>query len=328
MTDPLISIIVPAYNVEKYIQKCITSILEQTYSNIEVIVINDGSTDKTPELLASFDDKRLKLINQTNSGVSASRNRGIEIAQGDYLVFVDGDDYLCGDYVDYFVKLALKYDSDFVFSTKCITTKNWKEKKVFDFQISNEKATALLLNPDVIVGCWNKIYKTSFLKDNNIFFSTDLFYGEGLRLITTASQLAKNIVVTNAKKYFYRRNNAFSATTKFNINKYYNGEKSLFLIRDTLILKSSVVLKQWLLHLCFFYLGGVTALAEMHLIHEYKTEYKRWISFIRRRLFTILFSRSVSLYRKGVITAGALFPRLVSKANIKRKKKIAISSIE
>ncbi|MDR2732782.1 MAG: glycosyltransferase, partial [Fibromonadaceae bacterium] len=91
----LISVIIPAYNVETYIGKCLDSVLSQEYGDLEVIVIDDGSTDNTSNIIANYaTDSRLKLIEQKNSGVSAARNSGIDAATGDYLAFVDSDDYL------------------------------------------------------------------------------------------------------------------------------------------------------------------------------------------------------------------------------------------
>ena len=103
----LVSIIIPAYNVEKYIEKCLSSILEQTYTNIEVVVVDDGSTDKTGQLIDSVtqQDSRVHVIHKKNAGVSAARNSGIEMSTGEYLVFVDGDDCIAHDYVEYMLSL-------------------------------------------------------------------------------------------------------------------------------------------------------------------------------------------------------------------------------
>ena len=95
------SIIVPVYNVEKYIKKCINSILNQTYKNYEIIIINDGSTDKSKKILESYKNiDNIKIINQTNKGLSVARNIGIKNASGDYLLFVDSDDYIDNDLLE------------------------------------------------------------------------------------------------------------------------------------------------------------------------------------------------------------------------------------
>ena len=91
-----ISIIVPIYNVESYLKRCLDSLINQTYSNIEIILINDGSTDLSGDISSKYAkiDKRIKLINSSNKGVSCARNKGLELASGDYIMFVDPDDYI------------------------------------------------------------------------------------------------------------------------------------------------------------------------------------------------------------------------------------------
>ena len=99
---PEVSIIIPVYNNEQYIEKCIQSVLNQTFENFEVIVINDGSTDKSGEILEKLnrEDSRIILIEQKNQGVAVARNRGMNKATGKYITFVDGDDYLKNDYIE------------------------------------------------------------------------------------------------------------------------------------------------------------------------------------------------------------------------------------
>lgn len=111
-----VSVIIPVYNSEKYIEKCITSILEQTYHNLEVIAIDDGSTDRSGVLLDKLaqDDERLTVVHQANGGVACARNRGIDIATGDYLTFVDGDDYVSTDYVEKLYLCAKENDAEMV----------------------------------------------------------------------------------------------------------------------------------------------------------------------------------------------------------------------
>ena len=94
MNDPLVSIIMPVYNGEKYIKEAIDSVINQTYKNWELIIVNDGSKDNTERIVKSYDDKRIKYFYQENKGVSAARNRALEVAKGKYITFLDSDDYL------------------------------------------------------------------------------------------------------------------------------------------------------------------------------------------------------------------------------------------
>jgi glycosyltransferase involved in cell wall biosynthesis len=104
---PLVSVVVPAYNVEKYIYECIKSILNQNYENIEIIIVDDGSTDNTGVIVdeLALKDSRVIAIHQNNKGVSAARNRGMDMANGEFIVFVDSDDWISSDHVAYFVQM-------------------------------------------------------------------------------------------------------------------------------------------------------------------------------------------------------------------------------
>ena len=116
---PVITVIVPVYNTEKYIEKCIDSLKEQTMNNIEIIVINDGSTDNTLKILKKLasGDNRIKIINQSNQKQGAARNRGLDLAKGEYIAFVDADDWIDLDYLEKMHNTALKYRADIAVSS-------------------------------------------------------------------------------------------------------------------------------------------------------------------------------------------------------------------
>lgn len=99
MIEGMISVIVPIYNAEKYLTKTIQSVLDQGYTNFEIVAVNDGATDRSLELLKKIDDSRIRIINKVNSGVSDTRNVGIENAKGEYVCFLDADDYLARQYI-------------------------------------------------------------------------------------------------------------------------------------------------------------------------------------------------------------------------------------
>ena len=127
MNQPLISVIVPVYNVEKYLDNCVMSILDQDYQNIEIILINDGSTDNSLAICHSYvgKDKRVKLFSQKNQGLSAARNLGIQKANGEFVMFVDSDDYVEPSYCSAALSCQQKYDADIVFfDYKRITNEN------------------------------------------------------------------------------------------------------------------------------------------------------------------------------------------------------------
>ena len=326
----LVSIIIPCYNVEKYVEKCISSICNQTYKNIEVIPVEDGATDNTSTILdrLQLQDKRINVIHKQNAGVSAARNTGIEAAKGKYIVFVDGDDYLAPDYVEYMLSLAVIKDSDFCLSKNCFTEDGEPQVKTNDVQImSKEEATALLISPRVIVGCWNKMYKREFLLKNDLSFSTSLFYGEGLNFFTRASQLANNVAVGNRKVYYYRRNNEASATSKFNIQKYYNGEKALDKIQNELSIKDKNVYLMLALHKSLFCLGALSQAYAHNLQQNYKDDCKHWRFIIKQNLWKIWVSGNISMYRKVLLTTGFISPKIISKLDMWRRSRIANKSV-
>lgn len=329
--NSMVSVIIPAYNVEKYIEKCLTSILEQSYKNIEIIVVDDGSTDKTREYIEKNSqlDNRIKIINQTNAGVSAARNSGIKISRGEFLVFVDGDDYLAPDYVEYMLSLIKHTGSDFCLSKSCYTKSGEAqvEKESIE-KLKPEDATALLLSPNVIVGCWNKIFKRSLIVDNNVWFSTTLFYGEGLTFITTLAQISKTVGVGNRKVYYYRRNNEASATTKFDINKIYNGEKALNNINNNLRLNSPQVNAMYNLHYCLFSLGALVKIKSNQSEKMYFKDYKRWKSVLRHNSLKLTFNKEISVYRKLMLFGGCVSPTLMMKLDTIRRKRISTNSVE
>ena len=99
--NPLVSVIIPVYNVEKYLRRCLNSVIDQEYKNIEIILVNDGSTDNSLEIAISYKekDKRIKVFSQENQGLSAARNMGLDKSHGEYITFIDSDDYVSKDYV-------------------------------------------------------------------------------------------------------------------------------------------------------------------------------------------------------------------------------------
>lgn len=108
MHEDLVSIIVPVYNVEKFIEKCVKSLMNQSHKDIEIILVDDGLPDQSPEIIdrIAIEDQRVHVIHQQNKGVSAARNAGLQCATGEYVMFVDGDDWVDSDYFSYFLTLV------------------------------------------------------------------------------------------------------------------------------------------------------------------------------------------------------------------------------
>lgn len=327
----IISFIIPCYNVEQYIEKCISSIANQTIKDIEIIAVDDGSPDNTGKILDGLanEDSRIKVIHKANAGVSAARNSALDVAKGQYVVFVDGDDFIASDYAEYMLNMAEKEDADFVLTKNWFTRKNQPQVKDDCIEtITPIQATALLLSLRVIVGSPNKMYKRSFLEANGLRFSTTLFYGEGLNFIIKAAQLANKITTGERMVYYYRRNNEVSATTKYNIQKYYNGEIALDKIAQELTIKDKNVMLMMALHKSVFCLGALSQTYAHKLQKKYKNDCRHWKGVIIDNLPILLWSNKISLYRKLLLSIGILFPSIICKLDLWRRKRIAKKSVK
>ena len=180
---PVISVIVPAYNVEKYIRECLVSLVEQTFRDIEIVVVNDGSTDKTAQIIDEFarKDNRIKVITQENQGLSSARNRGIEQARGEYISFVDSDDWVDKDFLEKLYNTILKYNADISCASAIRKRKN-SEKYRFLYKEEKEYTTL----KDKIKICkvpnccyvWNKLYQKSLIE--NIKFKKGVYFEDML----------------------------------------------------------------------------------------------------------------------------------------------------
>ncbi|WP_291534791.1 glycosyltransferase family 2 protein [Bacteroides sp.] len=323
--NPLVSFIIPCYNVESYIEQCINSIINQIYKNIEIIAVDDGSPDTTGVILdqLAVNDLRIKVIHKKNGGVSTARNVGIEAASGDYIVFVDGDDYISSDYTDYMIGMIKQYDAEMALSVNCYMREG--EHQVLQDNIkcyTPEDATTLLLSPRVIVGSWDKIYKRDLLIDNNIRFSQTQFYGEGLLFITSATQFANRIAVGNRRVYYYRRNNYSSVCTNFNMNNFYNGSDSIDIIEESLRIRTRKVLGMLGWHRCQFKMGTVVRIKEAKKVEEFKEYYNVSLAYVRKHTWECLSLKGVSLYKKLLLVGTCVSPWLMAKLDRIRRNNI------
>jgi len=209
------SIIIPIYNVELYIDECLQSILSQDFSDYEVLLINDGSKDKSGEICDRYAklDQRIRVFHQINKGVSAARNLGIQKAIGEYIWFVDSDDYLEPDAISSLVELINQYDNIGVlgFNFKYFDTNELqiqpKDKIEFYFPISG----SMYLNYYDRLSVFSFIYQKKFLIQNSLCFREGISYFEDNLFNLEVFNVAKKIVQTNLKLYNYRQNRGDSA---------------------------------------------------------------------------------------------------------------------
>ena len=230
---PKVSVVLPIYNVEKYLPKCIESVIAQTLKDIEIICINDCSNDNSENIIREYmkKDDRIKIIhNEKNIGVGFSRNIGVDCSNGEYISFIDSDDFIENDYLENLYSTAIKYDADIVFTNNIYTVnevkgyikpyyhnrlEKWKkdfEDKCFEGKSNfNVSTTEKENTPEYpLVAVWNKLYKKSFILNNNLKF--------------------QNYIVSEDSEFFYKY-------LVYNPNMYYNNKAKYYYVQR----KSSAV---------------------------------------------------------------------------------------
>ena len=189
-----VSIIVPVYNTAKYLSMCIESLINQTLKDIEIILINDGSTDNSESIIKKYKDKRIKYISQKNEGIGKTRNLGIEKTNGEYLAFIDSDDYIEPNFCEVMYNKAIKDECDIVI---CDYYKDINER-LEEVKFASFKDTNLKENPEIInlinLGPCNKIYKKDLFKNQKNRFVENLKYEDApfvCRLLLSAKKIGK-----------------------------------------------------------------------------------------------------------------------------------------
>ncbi len=210
---PLISVIIPVYRTEKYLRKCVDSVLAQTYANLEIILVDNGSPDRCGQICDEYaqKDKRIRVIHQTNQGVSAARNAGLEIATGEYIAFVDSDDYIEPDMYEYLYGLIIKDNTSMSMCNIC-QDEGYHTKKQTEQPYVLISALDIFEYGSIWGYVWNKLYRRNFISDWR--FNTDTSYWEdgffNFELIKTNASVA----LGNQAKYHYRYNQNSNALTK------------------------------------------------------------------------------------------------------------------
>lgn len=275
----LVSVVVSVYKAEKYLRKCVDSILTQTYPNLEILLIDDGSPDHCGEICDEYrnKDKRIRVIHNENHGVSYSRNCGIKAATGAYLLFVDSDDYVNSTYVEGLVTSIQGYDiaiSDVV----CF----WAEKKSYILYASVNGVITHQIREDfqklfcIFAAVWGKLYRTAILRQQSVLFDESisnaedtLFSYEYLKYITTYN-------ISNEAKYIYVRRQDDSLSKHFDwMDNLVQVNRIFTKIKEYLYSRNVEGKENLLWLLCMYYIIRTNS--------EYP-KYRKRISFIRKFL--------------------------------------------
>lgn len=225
MEKPLISIIVPVYNVEKYLSKCLDSLLSQTLSQIEIICINDHSTDGSLSILSEYEkkDSRIKVVNfQENRKIGAARNVGLRMAQAEYIGFVDSDDWVNQDMYEKLYGIACSKNADIVAPYFYYSYYGENNVQKTQMGIPMENLSIEERNKHLIINIngyrfWTSLFKKTLFFDNNLFFAEGIF-AEDNAIATVVYLMASRIEQIDDTLYYYRQNNISAVRSFDNYN--------------------------------------------------------------------------------------------------------------
>lgn len=228
-----ISIIIPVYNCEKYLNRCLDSVLNQTYNELEIILVNDGSTDKTSDICDKYKvkDERIKVIHKENGGVSSARNVGISESSGEYIMFLDSDDWIESNMVEKMYNHISRYDDIDMVMCGCCLEFSSKEKNILDIKLKNKTYNSLeeylkefsyYRDKGVFGYSVNKIFRSSIIKNNQVLFKK-YSIAEDLFFLYDLLPYCNKIKVIEDSLYHYMHENQHSLSKS-------NKEDSLYII--------------------------------------------------------------------------------------------------
>lgn len=228
----MISIILPVYNAKAYLHRCMDSIIAQTYRNWELLLVDDGSTDGSDKIGDEYAqrDGRIRVIHQPNGGVSAARNRGLLLAQGEYILFVDSDDYMLPEMCETMVRTLEREQADCVV---CGTTETgggyWRPAMNRNYTLEELKADMPALLPtELLAPPWNKIYKKEKIQQ---LFREDTSFGEDLIFVLNYLENCRKITFITDSPFYHEKGNESSLVVKIHPTRLLDIEKGLEAVR-------------------------------------------------------------------------------------------------
>lgn len=241
MSKPIVSVVVPVYNVELYLARCIESILEQTLKEIQIILVDDGAKDSSSQICDEYAEKdsRIQVIHKENGGLASARNAGIKVAEGKYLLFVDSDDWIDKDTIQQLTDIAEREDVDFVRfrpvyanwpnhedGTLCDfgTEKILHEGKYFKEDIIRDIYPILFATPELtlgpIVAAWRSLYRKSFIDENSLLFDEEVRYSEDAIFSAKVVMASNSFYYLDGGRYYHYFYNPSSITKSFRADRW------------------------------------------------------------------------------------------------------------
>lgn len=276
MKKDKISVIIPVYNAEKYLENCINSIFNQNYKNYEIILVNDGSTDNSLSICEKLkkESNKVKIINQKNSGVATTRNKGLLEATGDYIIFMDNDDIISEDFFNKFLE---ENDNDYDIIIGGYVRETYEGKKIFERKLMNDDVA-----PYIQLACWGKLYKASYIKKFSFLESpiADDFYFNVL-----AYNSGAKIKVISYIGYHWLYNGESLSNTK---NKNLKYTEDLIYVLDTIkkdVNDSSDILEYFYLRSIIYYLLFACKSVSMKKIKKSYDYMFNWLKEINKKYY-------------------------------------------
>lgn len=276
---PKVSVIIPIYNGERFLKQCLDSVLCQTYKNLEVICVNDGSKDCSLNILNEYaeNDRRLIILSQENKGLSGARNSGMDIATGEYIAFVDCDDYIDHTMIEKLVRLAKQTGAEIAITNILLYFEDTLQIKSFrdePLYYSLSKSTFTINQaPEMIkhIGVWDRIFRRDFIEENHFRFIDKVIYEDAPFCVETELK-AKNIALIPEHLYFYRKNAGGAITDKERGNDHYKQDyiKVQKYVQEQLR-KNKANAKVWKSYLEYFF-----SYAIMHQKNSTTFKFYRW----------------------------------------------------
>ncbi|MBQ6840658.1 MAG: glycosyltransferase family 2 protein [Bacilli bacterium] len=301
-----VSIVVPIYNAEDYLKRCIDSLVNQTLKDIEIILINDGSTDNSNKIVEDYlSDKRIVYINKKNEGIGKTRNLGISKCTGEYLVFVDSDDFVDKNYCKKMYNYAKKNKCDFVVSDYTNYIEETAEKRLVNLPFFSN--TSLKKNSEIMnminLGPCNKIYSTKLIKDNNLSFAENLKY-EDVPFVCSVLNFAKKIGKINESFCYFSIHEGSQTTVRD--QKIFDILKIMDIVKDLFAEKYSESEKKLRVNTVLNYVIQARYIKEKKVRHSFvdacfkylKSIDKKWFKYITDKEFKHYIFKSRYLVKK------------------------------
>lgn len=323
MEGPLVSVVVAIYKSERFLNKLIDSILNQTYRNLDIILVDDGSPDNSGRICDEYVemDNRITVIHKENGGACDARNRGIEQAKGEYLTIVDGDDWLANDHVEYLLGLIERPGVNMSMTDSVFTTRDLKQNETDEIvELTSEEAIARIIYPRIPIGPWNKMYNMDLIREAKLTFCTK-WSGEGLYYSVMAAQASGRVAVGHKRIYYYRMDNANSGLTNYNVEMGRNALENIVHIKESLVIRTPKTLNacNWHIWKNWGYLLFLIVATGQE--EKYENEYRDCIGHLRRGLLGVLVKSELGLKEKIGMFIEGVAPGLWARRALEKESK-------